>query len=186
MNRLLRVGLSRIRFWRDEVPDARYVAERVLERRVTSAWRDSGRKPGTVAIELWVPMGPRALYGLLGIRYEGDGPDCEIRVPVIGGLEGPPLADNIAASYDEVRVGLPDEFGREVVDRLAQEAEVLGLAGNVTVEWAAHSLVGSSRSVFAALSGMGMRLLAEPFGENAEECMEEVVRDFMRVQFPTC
>ncbi len=144
MKTVIDTGLPRVRVWRDEAPEASYVAGETLERSVSATKRGCKTPSGSVAIEVWLPMGPRALFGLLGVRFGGDGPACEIRVPVVKGLDGPRLADTIAASYDEVRVGLPDEYGQEVVDALARGAERVGLGGRLSVEHAAHSLVGSS------------------------------------------
>jgi hypothetical protein len=176
MMKLIDRGLARVRLWRGEGPGASYAAEEIIERRISPTKRAEDATSSSVAIEVWLPMGPRALFGLLGVRYERDGPACEIRAPVVRGLDGVRLSDTIAAANDEVRVGLPDEYGRAVVDSLAHEAEVLGLHGRLSVENAAHSLVGSSRSVFAALSTLAVRLIVEPFDELEQGSIEEIVR----------
>lgn len=180
MKRLVDHGLARVRLWRGEIPNASYLAGEILERRVFPARQADEAKPSSVAIEVWLPMGPRALFGLLGIRYERNGPACEIRVPIVKGSEGPRLSDTIAAAYDEARVGLPSEYGADVVEWLARGAEAFGLQGNIAVECAAHSLVGSSRSVFAALSMLVTRLIVEDVEEQESGKIEERVREAMR------
>ncbi|MDB4941114.1 MAG: hypothetical protein JWP97_648 [Labilithrix sp.] len=177
MKKLIDVGLGRARFWRDEATAARYGAEQILRRHVSSSRRAGVTASAFVAIEVWLPMGPRALYGLLGVRYEVGQPDCEIRVPVITGSEGPRLDDTIAAACEQVRVGLPDEYGGAVVDALAGEAAALGLQGRISVEDAAHGLVGSSRSVFAALSRLAVRLVVERLDEREPVTLQETLRE---------
>lgn len=178
MKRLIEIGLGRAQLWRDELPEASYSTGQLLDRHVSAG---GGRHaPATVAIEVWMPTGPRALYGLLGARFEPDARGLSIRVPVVPGIEGPRFAGTIAASYDEVRVGLPDEYGREVVHWLAYEAEKLGLSpGVLAVERAAHSLVGSSRSVFAALAVLVVQMLAKKLDDQEPVAIGEIIRDTM-------
>jgi hypothetical protein len=160
------------------LPEASYDTGQVVDRRVSA--REGCHAPAMGAIEVWMPTGPRALYGLLGARFEPDARGLSIRVPVVPGIEGPRFAQTIAASYDEVRVGLPDEYGREVVHWLAYEAEKLGFGpGVLTIERAAHSLVGSSRSVFAALAVLVVRLIAERLDDRESATIGEIIRDTM-------
>ena len=180
MMKLIDCGLARVRLWRGEAPVASYLAGDVVEGCVSPTKQAEEATSSSAAIEVWLPMGPRALFGLLGVRYERGGPACEIRVPVVRGLDGPRLNDTIAAAYDEVRVGLPDEYGREVVRWLAHGAEVFGLRGKLTVEHAAHSLVGSSPSVFAALSMLAEQLIVERLEEQEPSRVEKIVREAVR------
>lgn len=168
--------LARIRLWRDGAPLATYLGRRCLERCVSPVNQLVEAPSCSVAIEAWVPMGPRALYGLLGVRYVTGAADCEIHVPVIDGLVGANLSDSIAASHDEVRIGLPYEYGVEVAERLAQAAETLGVRGKLFVEHAAHSLTGSSTSVFGGLSDLVVRMITERLEEADPRRVEAIVR----------
>lgn len=178
MKRMFDVGLGRVQLWRDELPEASYDGKEILVCDVPAAESRSPR--AALAIEVWMPVGPRALYGLLGVRFEPRATGLSIQVPVVSGIEGPRCAHSIASLSDEVRVGLPDEYGHEVVHGLADQAEKLGVgAGVLTIERAAHGLVGSSRSTFAALAILIVRLLAERFDDREAAAIGDIVRDTM-------
>jgi hypothetical protein len=179
MKKQIEIELGRVQFWRGEAPGPAYSAARILERRVLARSVRDTTASAVVGIEIWMPMGARALYGLLGVHFEGAGSErCAVRVPVVQGTEGPRFTDAIAPSYDEVRVGLPEEYGHEVAHWLAFGVETLGVGcGTLTVERAAHSLVGSSPSIFSALAVLIVRMLVERFDEEPPEVIGEILRD---------
>ena len=178
MKRLIKVGLGRVRLWRDEAATAAYEPLRMLERSETVAGTAADVLSTAVAIEVCFPTGPRSLYGLLGGRFEsGVCRQREIRVG-ISSLEGPRLLDSLAAIPEEPRVGLPEELADEVVTWLHGEAIARNLpAGTLAIDQAAHGLIGSSRSTFAALAFLVVRMVAERFDEQPPELIGEMVRD---------
>jgi hypothetical protein len=180
MKQLIKVGLGSLRLWRDEEVIAAYDPVRVLNR-CTTLTRDAAVLASTtVAVEVWFPTGPRARYGLLGVRFE---PDTSRQRQVYVGISspsGPRLLDSIGAGRDEVRVGLPAEFADAVAERLHSEAVTRNLpAGTIAVNQAAHGAIGSNSSTFAALAYLLVRMIAERLDELPQDSIGEIVRETM-------
>jgi len=141
------------RIWLTELPDARVNPSDVSERSV------QGVKPVTdgthrAAIEILIPRGPRALYGLLGAELRPSKSGALVIRVVKSCTDGPPFPNSIALSSDDTRIGLPDEFSQAVVEGASNQiAKIGGLgSGELVFDHAAHGLVGSAPIVFKWLA----------------------------------
>lgn len=136
-----------------------------------------------VALELFIPRGARALYGLLGASLTPcAGSDLVIRVPLL-----PPTARfkidwSLAGRVDEVTSGLGSEYIEAVLEtaRLASEEYGLGI-GMLDFLCAAEGTIGSCAALFRALTRSVVRLLRasadSPIESNAERIiLEELAR----------
>jgi hypothetical protein len=112
------------------------------------------------AIELFVPLGPRSMYGLLGGQFNPDAVG-HLSVDVsVSAAKGRLLADNLATKDDEVRVGLPAEYAQAVlagVDLAETELKTL-LPGKLSVSCAAHGAIGTCEAVYKHLSAILIKL----------------------------
>lgn len=147
------------RIWLDELPDWTYEVVEVIERHreVDSHGLAESR---SVAVELFLPTGGRALYGGLGAVFV---PKDTKRLTVqtfISHGEGKPYEEALAYRIDDVRRGLPYEFVEGIFDGVLQtdETQFLG-AGTLSFRCAVHGYVGSSRSMFQRLSRIVVKLL---------------------------
>lgn len=157
------------RVWLAEFPEARVEFEAASERVVeTDAMPlDEVRRAG---VEILIPRGPRALYGLLGaeLRPNRIG-ELRVRVLTCSGNRRR-FKDAIALASDEVYVGLPDEFAAAVIEGVVEQNKRPGglASGELVFQCAAHGLVGSSPTIFKWLSAVLVRILnlsAENLGE---------------------
>ena len=146
------------RVWIDEDVNADYAAEATIERRLlTTPSRHLRHR--RVVVEVYLPRGPRAEYGLLGLMYEPkDESDLLVRVQV-GREDGRPSAGSMASNVDDVRIGLPREYASAVLDAICQHCQNRIGPGLLTIDRAAHGRVGSSVSVFSALSALAVALV---------------------------
>lgn len=149
------------RLWVDEDVEAGYSPIRVLERHLLAS-RASKVEGRVVAVEVYLPRGARAEYGLIGMRYEPT-PGRELLVRVlVGDAQTRKYEASLAGQVDEVRVGLPAEYAQAVLEATCDEASE-GLApGIVTIDRAAHGRVGSSMLLFDQLARLVVRVLAAP------------------------
>jgi hypothetical protein len=145
--------------WFGEPPNAEYSPTGVI-RRVISTGTFKPAPIHVVAVELMVPRGPMASYGLLGAELLDNGRhDGEVSVAV--NRRGFPMDQSQAAMPDDVRIGLLDEYAEAVVSGVeAVVHDGWGFAGELSFKWAAHAAIGSSPAIFAELSGLVARLLA--------------------------
>lgn len=177
MQQRIDVGLGRARLWRDETPVARYHATRWIEQEVVPVIDRSGVRSAIVAVEVWFPTGPRSLYGLLGGRFDTDGSARSAVRVAVGIDDGPRLIDTIAGAADEVRVGLAPEYADAVAEWSARAGALMRLpAGTLTLDCAAHGIVGSNRNVFSALAVLVVEMLVERFDERDPTEVGAVVR----------
>lgn len=157
------LGLSRhrrARVWLGELPNAEYLPTDFI-RRVVSVGSASPPAGRVAAIELMVPHGPNASYGLLGAELLESGRiDGELSVAVSG--TGLPMLESLAAMPDDVRIGLPNEYANAVVSGVERVVNAgWRFEGELTFRWAAHAAVGSSSAFFAELAALVAGLLAK-------------------------
>jgi hypothetical protein len=145
--------------WLGESPNAGYSPTGFV-RRTVSVGPAAAPVMRIAAVELMVPRGPRASYGLLGAELLDDGrPDGEVSVAV--NRTGFPMQDSLALMPDDVHIGLLDEYAGAVVSGVARVvSEGWRFQGDLTFRWAAHAAVGSSPDMFAELGALVARLLA--------------------------
>jgi len=131
-----------------------------------------------VGVEALVPRGARADYGMLGVAYD---PDHSGQLRVTAGFcdpQGERWRESLAASIDDVRIGLPKEYSEAVFEGL-----LAGLrqppSGSLTVEEAAHGLVGSSSAFFRNLARAAGELMFLDESEIADDALAERLRGLL-------
>jgi len=152
----------RANVWLDEAPPAEFTATSVVTRHVRPEMVvDASRR--IAGVEIYIPYGPRASYGLLGADLvEADVDGLEIVVSV--NMVGLPFQSSLTSMSDEVKVGLLDEYASAVIGGAVRVVEAVGAPTKATLRfhWAAHGFVGSSQSVFEKASAMVLHLLMLP------------------------
>ena len=130
----------------------------------------------SVAVEIFVPAGPRFEYALLGatvVRTAGDAEGLNVEVPE-NDPRGPVFPDSLAGRLDDVRWGLPAEYARAVLENVEAELLVGAPAGGlVRISCAAHGLVGSSSQRFGRVARAVVRLLVRTEAD-PREILEEM------------
>ena len=113
-----------------------------------------------VAVEFYVPNGPRSLYGLLGASFSPDN-DERLTIKVnISTPEGAGYEESLAKNVDEVYVGLPSEYANSVLMGASEAVETSGIGfGTLSFHCGAHGVVGSSRMFFRLLAKIVVKLM---------------------------
>jgi hypothetical protein len=169
--RTLALGKYRqARVWIGELPDTAYPSVETLTH-TTAADAKSQGKFMLAAVEVFVPLGPRSMYGLLGGQWT---PDASGQFQVDVNVSAPNerlLADNLAIKGDEVRVGLPSEYAKAVaagVD-LAQVHLSILPSGKLLIDHAAHGAIGSCEAVYKHLAAVLVKLFNSTEMERSDE-----------------
>jgi hypothetical protein len=158
--RLLQLSRHRkARVWFNEAPNAGYSPSSFV-RRVVSVGPASPPATRIAAIELMVPRGPRASYGLLGAKWiDSRSRDGEVSVAVNN--KGFLMQESLAVMPDDVRLGLLDEYAAAVVSGVESVvSEGWRFGGELNFRWAAHAAAGSSSAFFTELGALVAGLLA--------------------------
>lgn len=151
--RLVDLGKHRrARLWIGDLPDAACQSVNAVKHSI-SASRNIQEGLRLAAIEVLVPLGGRAMYGLLGGEFRPDSTN-RLDVDVFVASAGPPFAGNLATKIDKVRVGLPAEYVEGVLDGVALAKGELDrlAAGKLLLNCAAHGEIGSCEVVFKHLA----------------------------------
>jgi len=152
----------RANVWIDETPPAEFSAVSVLTQLANpkSPVSATSRMAGA---EICVPYGPMTSYGLLGAELINVDADA-FKVIVSVNDAGRAYGSSLTSMSDEVKVGLLDEYARAVVDGVVAAAEAIGAPRRTELQfrWAAHGIVGSSRSLFKKLGVVVLQLLMLP------------------------
>lgn len=147
---------------------------------------DVGSAPGhdlRAAIEILLPRGPRAMYGLLGATYQAQigGSELTVDVAFTTDHRRPEFTDSQAVKTDVARVGLPREYVEAVLEGI-QEAlaanPVLG-PGHLSIDCAASADVGSSPATFSVLAKALLWTLAR--GEADADSLRTAVEGLTRM-----
>ena len=160
--RSLELGKHRkARVWINQLPDASFVPS-VVAKVVISTDGTSGQGNIQAAIELFIPLGPRAMYGLLGARFVAN-QSGELIIE-IGSTElaGDVVPDTLAMRGDIVRVGLPSEYINGVsngIELALPDLAKLG-AGVMTVSCAAYAEISSCEDIYSKVFRMLAALLS--------------------------
>lgn len=128
------------------------------------------------AVEVFVPLGPRSMYGLLGGKFKPDATGhLSIDVSVAAANERL-LADNLAMKGDEVRVGLPAEYAQAVLAGVSLAKGDLNVlaAGRLSINCAAHSAIGSCAAVYKHLAAILVKLLNSAIVEPSDDELVEL------------
>ena len=161
----------RVNVWLDDAPPADFTASSSVTQVVKSKVVVAATRR-VAGLEISIPHGPRASYGLLGaelVQANVDGLEVIVSVNKVGF----PLQGSLALMPDEVTVGLLDEYAHAVVSGVVKVAESSGVPSGARLRfrWAAHGIVGSSPSVFEKASGLVVRLLMLPKSTTDEQLM---------------
>lgn len=148
----------KLNVWLDELPEIRYRAVRVHEQRY-AAERQESADVRRAALEILVPRGGRAQYGLLGGEFEPATSDQFIVRLALSDRHERHIPWSLSARIDGVRAGIPTEYASGVIEDLAAGPAVLG-AGVLRPDCGAHSAAGSSVLFFKRLAELLVRMLA--------------------------
>ncbi len=131
-------------------------------------------RAATLALEVYVPRGGRADYGLLGFSFTPDHHDAlEIGVPFTEAA-GVSWSDALANGVDDVRLGLPKEYAVAVLGGAATFATSRLPSGSIAAVEAAHGLIGSSPDFFRRIAVAALTLMVEEHNGD-EEKMKSLV-----------
>lgn len=126
-------------------------------------------------IEIFVPKGGRAIYGMLGGCFEPDiGSKIDIKINVLNKVLVP-YNKSLAAKVDDVHVGLPRDFANAVekaLRALVESDEPQLNSGKLTISVSAHGAVGSSEFVYEKLTLLLHRLFSLSDSEVCEKSIE--------------
>jgi hypothetical protein len=162
MKKQLSFGKFRsVRVWIRELPECTFETSQRTEIIVPAA--DRSLPAAKAAIEFFVPIGPRAMYGLLGGEFR---PANTGQLKVIISSEKAsktPFESSLLNSNHVAFVGLHTEYADAVGEgvRLAQE-EITLPAGEFIINCSAHSETGSSSALFKQLAMVLVKLVSSP------------------------
>lgn len=141
------------RVWINELPDASYHSLDVISHSVPVGSRGFAEIQ-TGAVELFVPLGARSMYGLIGGYFEPmEGDNLSVEICISSSCERL-LSENLAGSSDEVRVGLPAEYVGGVVAGIDVACSRLKsiATGKIHINCAAHGVISSSESIYTQIT----------------------------------
>jgi hypothetical protein len=164
----------RARIWTEELPRIPIAIDQMVSLSIPVS-RHSLALPKIAAVEVIVPLGARAMYGLLGGSITPAYSDLlRIDVALTDG-NGELLLDTLAPPGEEVRAGLPHEFSGAVLDAiaLAQQRMPDLPSGHLTIDCAAYAAVSSSSRMFQHLFHILLQVITYE-----EELTDEVLSRF--------
>ena len=169
--RTLELGKHRqARVWIGEVPDTSF-PEVGEVKHIISATRGGYEGLRLAAVEVFIPLGPRAMYGLLGGQLKSSEADkLQVNISISSPKERV-FSQSLASKGENVRVGLTQEYVQSVVaglDAVAAEPMVLA-AGTLNIDCAAHGEVSSCGLIYKHLTIVLIKLLHAPIRELADE-----------------
>ncbi|WP_437952615.1 hypothetical protein WME98_19285 [Sorangium sp. So ce296] len=140
------------------------------------AARTASPEHAAVTVEALVPRGAMAEYGLVGLDFQSI-PSETSRVEVGCSVsEGMRWDKSIAATIDDVRLGLSEEYSQAVCQALSSAATTKLGPGVLRLVEAAHGAVGSSPSFFAKLSFAAVELMFVDVSDASDELLAELLR----------
>jgi hypothetical protein len=123
-----------------------------------------------LGLEACVPRGARIDYGLVGVTFEPR-PIARVRVTVpYSETSGPCWNDSLAATLDDVSLGLAPEYAESLLKVIAERTTQTFPPGHLCLDHAAHGRVGSSRAFFGRLMTCVLTLLRDGVPGDAETC----------------
>lgn len=154
MNELSIGAGSQCRVWSNEAPKIIFAPETSETYQVVNPDLDAG-EPFLSAVEIFIPRGARVVYGALVVEYLPDAKQklLEIEVAIKNGLDCR-WPDSLAASLDEVYIGLPSEYTDAIFSGVSKALEHPNcrLSGKLKFSGGAHGYVSSNNNVFKGLA----------------------------------
>jgi hypothetical protein len=150
---------KRARVWLNELPACEYVPSMVLTH-VVAASHAGDPTIHCAAIELLVPLGARSMYALIGGEYSSNNSNTlEIELAIAD--DGPSFADSLASPSDVVKIGLPNEFVRGVIEGINIGCSELDwvCAGKLRIACSAHGVMWSSEAIFSKVASILVKLI---------------------------
>lgn len=158
----------RARVWLDELPELGYQSSGVIGHTAETNQAPSAQTR-QAAVELFIPAGGRALYGLLGAELI---PTLDNKLLIQVAVSADPQRRfewSLAGRVDEVSIGLPADYAEGVITGALQRSDILG-AGVLRFDRAAHGVVGSSWEFFRRLATIVVHVLVlQPVEATDEE-----------------
>lgn len=124
----------------------------------------------TATVELFIPLGGRFLYGLLGCEVIGQkSPTLDVVVQTSLKKEQRFLG-SLAGELDSVWWGLSDEYANAVLEGASAGVSKFGSpsAQAIRFSYAAYGEIGSTGSMFERLGMMTIALLTRPVGHQVD------------------
>lgn len=148
----------RAHVWVGDLPNATYEPKSMISHTLAAGGR-SGVAKRLAAVELFVPLGARSMYGLIGGEFHPGEGGLMIQVNVSSHSERH-LTDSLASNVDDVRVGLPDEYVSAVFSGINAARSELGeiASGNLFINHAAHGVMCSSPAIYESLAIVLMKI----------------------------
>ena len=147
--------LGVMRLWRDEPNKVLRVVEGMDERLSYAARCESIKSiERYLVIEVMLPRGARALYGLLGVRHIASTGSATLKVRVAcSGSTGAIYKGSLIDSFETVTVGLPELYADAAVSGFERAfADGVDMQGGVVeIAYAAFGEVSSSEPFFERL-----------------------------------
>lgn len=144
---------GRAQVWLGDVPDAAYEAAKTVKWSAQAETTVRG-KLTLAAIEIFLPLGPHWMYGLLGGQFKPELKDrLDVDVLVSSSTERF-FVSELTRKSDDVRTGLPVEYVEATIDGISlARGELDKVApGTLVINRAAHGQIGSSEVVFKHLA----------------------------------
>lgn len=142
------------RVWSNEAPQIIFAPETSETHLVANPDLAAGT-PFLAAVEIFIPRGARIVYGALVVEYLPDAIQnrLEIEVAIKDELDSR-WPDSLAASLDEVYIGLPSEYTEAIFAGASKALEQANcrLSGRLKFSGGAHGYVSSNNNVFKGLA----------------------------------
>jgi hypothetical protein len=160
------------RVWLDELPDAAFGFENVLQK--TLPGPDMNVAERKAAVEMLEPKGGMILYGLLGAGFKPNSSGILSIKVAVGQAGNSSYQSPLVLKFEKASIGLEKDFAQEVLRSAADETSKAGQlpSGDLVFNCAVQGAVGSNRNVFRQLAVMVAKLILL---DNRQPSQEELV-----------
>jgi hypothetical protein len=161
------------RVWLDELPDASFAADSVLEELLQPA-KESIPSSRQAAVEIQAPKGAVIIYGLLGAEFTPTSSGV-LRIKVaFGRAENNSYYSPLIPKSEKTTAGLEKDFASDVLRSAVGEISRTGqvFSGDLTFGCAAQGAVGSNRIIFRQLGSVVAKLILL---NNRQPAAEELI-----------
>ena len=136
-------------------------------------------KHKTVTVELFIPVGGRFLYGLLGCEVIGEQASALNIIVQASSKKEHKFTESLVGDLDTVWSGISDEYANAVLDGASIGASKFGSPAVEAVRFcfAAHGEMSSTVSIFERLGMATVALLTHPEGQSVgmKETLENLL-----------